>query len=158
MDLFSSLRSPQALYESPVNMFVAGFIGSPQMNFIEGTLVQSDQSLFFQNNENRLKLDADVCEGLCEKGYTGRGVFIGVRPEDVRINDGMKGNGLSGVVEVVENMGSEKFLYINTGSENISAKVGRETIVESGDSVFIEFNISKVHFFDKESEERICFN
>ena len=81
--------------------------------------------------------------------------FIGVRPEDVRIHDEMKENGLSGVVEVVENMGSEKFLYINTGSENISAKVGRETMVEPGDSVSIGFNLSKVHFFDKESEERI---
>ena len=49
----------------------------------------------------------------------------------------------------------KNFLYLNTGSENISAKVGRETIVESGDSVFIGFNLSKVHFFDKESEERI---
>ena len=153
--VIQQFASPQEIYDFPINMFVAGFIGSPQMNFIEGTLVQSDQSLFFQNNENRLKMDADVCERLREKGYTGRSVFIGVRPEDVRINDGMKENGLSGKVEVVENMGSEKFLYINSGSENISAKVGRETIVESGDSVFIGFNLSKVHFFDKESEERI---
>ena len=67
----------------------------------------------------------------------------------------MTENGLSGIVEVVENMGSEKFLYINTGNENISAKVGRETIVEPGDSVSIEFNLSKVHFFDKDSEMRI---
>ena len=153
--VIQQFASPQEIYDFPINMFVAGFIGSPQMNFIEGTLVQSDQSLFFQNNENRLKMDPDVCERLREKGYTGRSVFIGVRPEDVRINDGMKENGLSGVVEVVENMGSEKFLYLNTGSENISAKVGRETMVESGDSVSIGFNLSKVHFFDKESEERI---
>ena len=52
-------------------------------------------------------------------------------------------------------MGSEKFLYINNGNENISAKVGRETMVEPGDSVSIGFNLSKVHFFDKESEKRI---
>jgi multiple sugar transport system ATP-binding protein len=153
--VIQQFASPQEIYDYPINMFVAGFIGSPQMNFIEGTLMQSGQSLFFQNNENRLKMDPDVCERLRGKGYTGRSVFIGVRPEDVRINDAMKENGLSGKVEVVENMGSEKFLYINSGSENISAKVGRETIVESGDSVFIGFNLSKVHFFDKESEERI---
>ena len=67
----------------------------------------------------------------------------------------MEENGLSGKVEVVENMGSEKILYMNIGNENISAKVGRETMVELGDSVSIQFNIPKVHFFDKESEKRI---
>ena len=153
--VIQQFASPQEIYDFPINMFVAGFIGSPQMNFIEGTLVQSDQSLFFQRNENRLKLKADVCERLREKGYTGRIVFMGVRPEEVRINDGMKENGLSGVVEVVENMGSEKILYLNNGNGNISAKVGRETRVEPGDSVSIGFNLSKVHFFDKESEDRI---
>lgn len=153
--VIQQFASPQEIYDFPINMFVAGFIGSPQMNFIEGTLVQSNQSLLFQNNENRLKMDPDVWERLREKGYTGRSVVIGVRPEDVRITDGMKENGLSGVVEVVENMGSEKFLYLNNGNENISAKVGRETMVEPGDSVSIGFNLSKVHFFDKESGERI---
>ena len=153
--VIQQFASPQEIYDFPINMFVAGFIGSPQMNFIEGTLVQSDQSLFFQNNENRLKMDPDVCERLREKGYTGKSVILGVRPEDVRINDGVKENGVSGVVEVVENMGSEKFLYLNNGNENISAKVGRETMVEPGDSVSIGFNLSKVHFFDKESEKRI---
>jgi multiple sugar transport system ATP-binding protein len=153
--VIQQFASPQEIYDFPINMFVAGFIGSPQMNFIEGTLVQSEQSLFFQRNENRLELDSNVCERLHEKGYTGRSVFMGVRPEEVRINDGMKENGLSGVVEVVENMGSEKILYLNNGNENISAKVGRETRVEPGDSVSIGFNLSKVHFFDKESEDRI---
>jgi multiple sugar transport system ATP-binding protein len=153
--VIQQFASPQEIYDFPINMFVASFIGSPQMNFIEGTLVQSDQSLLFQNNENRLKMDPDVWERLREKSYTGRSVVIGVRPEDVRITDGMKENGLSGEVEVVENMGSEKFLYLNNGNENISAKVGRETMVEPGDSVSIGFNLSKVHFFDKESGERI---
>ena len=72
--VIQQFASPQEIYDFPINMFVAGFIGSPQMNFIEGTLVQSDQSLFFQNNENRLKMDPDVCERLREKGYTGRSV------------------------------------------------------------------------------------
>jgi multiple sugar transport system ATP-binding protein len=153
--VIQQFASPQEIYDFPINMFVAGFIGSPQMNFIEGTLVESDQSLFFQKNENRLKLDADASERLCEKGYSGRRVFIGIRPEDVRVNHGMKENGLSGKVEVVENMGSEKFLYINTGDENISARVGRETMVEPEDSVSIQFNLAKVHFFDNESEKRI---
>ena len=70
-------------------------------------------------------------------------------------NGGMMEDGLNGIVEVVENMGSEKFLYISTGNENISAKVGRETMVKSGDAVSIQFNLSKVHFFNKESEKRI---
>ena len=153
--VIQQFASPQEIYDSPINMFVAGFIGSPQMNFIEGTLVESAQSLFFQQNENRLNLDADVCERLREKGYSGRSVFMGVRPEDVRINGENSENGLSGKVEVVENMGSEKFLYINTGNENISAKVRRETIVEHGDDVSIQFNLQKVHFFDIESEKRI---
>ena len=96
-----------------------------------------------------------MCERLRENGYSGRSVYIGVRPEDVRINGENSENGLNGKVEVVENMGSEKILYINTGNENISAKVGRETMVELGDSVSIQFNLQKVHFFDKESEKRI---
>ena len=75
--VIQQFASPQEIYDFPINMFVAGFIGSPQMNFIEGTLVQSDQSLFFQNNENRLKMDPDVCERLREKGYTGRSVSSG---------------------------------------------------------------------------------
>lgn len=153
--VIQQFASPQEIYDFPSNMFVAGFIGSPQMNFIQGTLVQSHQSLFFQTNKGRLKLDSDVCERLRAKGYLGKNVFIGIRPEDVRVNDTTGENGLSGIVEVVENMGSEKFIYINTGKENMSAKVGRETIVEPGDTVSMEFNLSKIHLFDKESEERI---
>ena len=94
-----------------------------------------------------------MSDRLREKGYSGKSIFLGVRPEDVRIHGEKKENGLSGIVEVVENMGSEKFLYINTENENISAKVGRETMVEHGDSVSIEFNLSKVHFFDIESRK-----
>ena len=153
--VIQQFASPQEIYDFPINMFVASFIGSPQMNFIEGTLVEYDQSLVFQKNENRLKLDADADERLRERGDLGRSVFLGVRPEDVKINGEMKGNAISGKVEVVENMGSEKFLYMNTGNESISAKVGRDTMVEPGDSVFIGFNLQKVHFFDKESEKRI---
>ena len=156
--VIQQFASPQEIYDYPINMFVAGFIGSPQMNFIEGTLDESAQSLLFQQSESRVKLDADVSERLREKGYSGRGVFIGVRPEDVRIHDEMKENGLRGKVEVVENMGSEKFLYMNTGNENISAKVGRETMVEHGGTVSIQFNLQQVHFFDKESEKRICID
>ena len=153
--VIQQFASPQEIYDFPINMFVAGFIGSPQMNFIEGTLVENGQSLLFQQDGNELTLDADVCERLREKGYAGRSVFMGMRPEDVRIHGEMMENGLRGTVEVVENMGSEKFLYINTGNENISAKVGRETMVKHGDDVSIQFNLQKVHFFDKESEKRI---
>ena len=155
--VIQQFASPQEIYDFPINMFVAGFIGSPQMNFIEGTLVENRHNLYYSNRMIiELTLDADVCERLREKGYAGRSVFMGVRPEDVRIHGEMMENGLRGTVEVVENMGSEKFLYINTGHENISAKVGRETMVEHGDDVSIQFNLQKVHFFDKESEKRIC--
>ena len=111
----------------PINMFVAGTMEARKMNFIEGTLVGNGQSLLFQQDDNQLTLDADMCERLREKGYAGRSVFMGVRPEDVRIHGEMMENVLRGTVEMVENMGSEKFLYINTGNENISAKVGRNS-------------------------------
>ena len=153
--VIQQFASPQEIYDFPINMFVAGFIGSPQMNFIEGTLNDSNQTLFFQKNKDRLNLDVDMSDRLRVKGYSGKSIILGVRPEDVRIHDEKQENGLSGVVEVVENMGSEKFLYINTENENISAKVGRETMVEPGDSVSIGFTLSKVHFFDIESKERI---
>ncbi len=153
--IIQQFASPEELYEQPTNIFVASFIGSPQMNLLDVRLSQIEDNLYIENDELKMKLGSEISQLLIEKGYVGKNLVIGVRPEDVIVGVKAKQFYMNATVDTIENMGSEKYLYFKAGSNNITAKVGQEYSGNIGDTMEISFETSKLHYFDKESEERI---
>lgn len=152
--------SPDTIYNHPANMFVAGFIGSPAMNFISGTVQEENGKLHFKANN----LDVEIPEGkaklLKDKGYAGKEVVFGIRPEDIHDEpvflEASPHSVLKTKVEVSENMGSEMYLYLSgIGDETVVARVDARSGVEMGDEVKLAFDMNKCHIFDKETEETV---
>lgn len=150
------IDSPLNLYNHPHNKFVAGFIGSPAMNFLPGKLVQSD-GLWFDEGNIKLRV-AEKHHTLLAK-YVGQNIFLGIRPEDIYDTNFTPGisqkSDTKMKVEVVEPMGNEIFLYITTGKNPIVARVNTRIAPKIGKQMDISFDMSKVLFFDNETEKTI---
>ena len=152
--------TPEEIYNNPANMFVAGFIGSPAMNFIPGTLQDKGGAVHFVANN----VDVEVPEGraklLQDKGYVGKEVVFGIRPEDIHDEpvflEASPDSVLTTKVELAENMGSETYLYLSgLGDDMFIARVDARSDVEMGDEVKLAFDMNKCHVFDKETEELV---
>ena len=162
--------TPQNLYESPCNMFVAGFIGSPQMNFINGVLVEKDGGLALEfaapakEGEEPTRYQVALpqrkaeAEGIRE--YIGKEVVMGIRPEDLYDDEQHLAEAATGVidckVEVTEMMGAETYLYLNFLGNNLTARVDPKTTARTGGEIRIAIDPEKVHVFDKETERTLC--
>ncbi len=149
--------TPQNLYDTPCNMFVAGFIGSPQMNFVEATLGKDGSTYTLTINEDKVTVPANKADAALD-AYVGKKVKFGIRPEDISDNaeDIAKfGNTLSAKVEVSELMGSEVYLYIDYSGNKMIARVAPHTTSHTGDTIKIAFNMNKLHLFDVETEKVI---
>jgi len=158
--VLQQLDTPQMLYDHPANIFVAGFIGSPAMNFVSGTLQSQNGRLMVshQNYSVPLPLDAATVattEGL--ESRIGKPVVIGVRPEDIL--DRREANGLSelgtmpATVDVVEPLGSEVLLYLDYGTDTpMVIRAEPRTSVKRGDKMEVVFKPERVHLFDAETE------
>ncbi len=163
--LIQQVATPQNLYDLPVNVFVAGFIGTPQMNFIRANIEKKGEDLFFVFGQNRLKLPQEKAENPALKDYIGKDVILGVRPEclhdEDRYIESMPDSIISANVEVTELMGAEIYLYlVTTGLEdeeqNLIARVSPRSEVRAGDAVKIAVDLSRVHVFDKDTERCIA--
>ena len=143
---------PMELYDHPVNKFVAGFIGSPQMNFFDVTI---DGNTVVFADGNRIELPENIIEKL---GGKKDGLILGIRGEDIKLDaqnlDVFGSSKQSAVVENTEIMGTENNLYFTFGGAQTIARVSKYEISGIGDKIEFVFMPSKIHFFDKESE--IC--
>ena len=162
--LIQQVATPQNLYDLPVNVFVVGFIGTPQMNFIKAMLEKKGDDLFFNFGQNSLKLPKEKAENPALKDYIGKEVILGVRPEclhdEERYLEAMPESIISANVEVTELMGAEIYLYlVTTGLEdedqNLIARVSPRSQVRAGDTVKIAVELERVHVFDKDTERCI---
>ena len=146
--------TPLNLYNKPVNQFVAGFIGSPSMNFVQGTLVAEGGGLVFDEGNLRLPLPKEHHDTL--KDHVGKEVTLGIRPEDIHDPDSMgrsvEAVEIEALVEVVEPMGNEVFLYLTTGKSSFVARVDPVHIPTVKQRVRLAAEIDKAHFFDRETE------
>ncbi len=144
--------TPQALYDNPCNLFVAGFIGSPQMNFIDAVVEKDGDGYALKFGETSL---ASTRSELAD--YVGKTVVVGVRPEDLHFEkEYYKGsNVVKAKVDLDEMMGSETLLYLTYGDAKMIAKVPSPCPVHTGDDAEIAVNVDKLHVFDKETEEAI---
>ena len=151
--------SPVDLYTKPCNMFVAGFIGSPQMNFIPVTLVQEGGDVFAGFEDSRVKIPEGKIKKLKDPSYIGKEVIMGVRPEDLHDEEiflqSAVDSTVKAYVEVVELMGSETYLYLNVDGNNITARVDPRSTARTGDTIKIAMDPNRLHFFDKETEESL---
>jgi len=153
--VIQQVGKPKEVYDFPDNVFVGGFIGSPAMNFIVGS-VEGDQ---FVTGDVSLKIPEGKLKALQDKGYVGKEVILGIRPEDIHDEpvaiDASPETKVTASIEVAELMGAETILYSKLNEQDFVAKIDSRTDVEGGDTIDLSFNISKAHFFDAETEERI---
>ncbi len=151
--------SPTALYDKPVNMFVAGFIGSPQMNFINVTINKRDEDYFLKFGENEIKLPESKAKKIEGTDYVGKEVVMGIRPEcmhdDESYLQSMPDSIVSANVEVVEMLGSETLLYMYIDDVSFTARVDARTKTRSGDTIKIALDTNRIHLFDKDTEKTI---
>jgi multiple sugar transport system ATP-binding protein len=142
---------PLALYEKPANRFVAGFIGSPAMNFVHGT-IEGEDGFAFRAADGDITVPIDEPKRAALMSYRGRDIVLGVRPENVSVNgDG----GASMMLDVVEPMGNELFLYARSSANEIVARVPPQPLPPPGQTIALSIDPRHVHFFDCDSEEAI---
>ncbi|MBM7615649.1 ABC transporter ATP-binding protein [Alkaliphilus hydrothermalis] len=147
--------TPLNLYNHPTNVFVAGFIGSPQMNFIEGKIEIKEDQASFVFGYNSAALSKEKSKLLKDKGYNNKEVILGIRPEDIHeeaVLDKCPDSTLEGVVEVTELMGSEIYLYLKIAGESVTARIGANATLKPNSKMKLVFNPDKIHIFNKEDE------
>ena len=151
--------TPLGLYNLPANQFVAGFIGSPAMNFVEGEVLPSNGDLVVDMGEYRLGVSAEKREALRE--YLGAPVTVGVRPSDLldarrEIVAGGALNTFSATVEVVEQLGAETLLHLRAGQDRLIMKTEGASDAAPEESLRVAADLGRLHFFDRHTEQRIA--
>ena len=153
--------APQVLYEKPANVFVAGFIGSPQMNFINADVELRGEEIHLVFGRNDIKLPEGKAKKLMAAGYVDKNVIIGIRPENIRDEEiylqSMPDDIIDAKVEIVEMLGSETLLYLKVDGTKgtVTAKVSPNSKVRPGDEIKVAINANKIHVFDRETEKTI---
>ena len=142
--------TPENLYHRPCNIFVASFIGSPSMNFLEGTLEKNQQGFYIKIGNDIIPTGRSAPE--MEK-HLGEKVKVGIRPENIIVNSSSEG--LSGTLKVQENLGSEAYVYIDYKGVMLTAKSPSVVNISSGESVNFSIDKDKIHIFDFDSGENI---
>ena len=152
--------TPQNLYQKPGNLFVAGFMGSPQMNFLDAVISEKGGNLIAKVGEHELVIPAAKAKALKDGGYVGKTVVLGIRPEDIHDSqmfiEASPSAPMTSVVKVYELLGAEVFLYFDVNGTQVTARVDPRTTAKTGDPIKFAFDMEKSHFFDKETELTIC--
>lgn len=145
--IVQQVGAPKMVYNHPANMFVAGFIGSPAMNFIRGAIDGNK----FVTETLKLTLPEDKLRILKAKGYEHKAVVLGIRPED--IHPGIQEeNSVTAKISVAELTGAEFMLYSTIGGHELVVRAGSVNDYYAGDNITIHFDMAKCHFFDVETE------
>lgn len=151
--VIQQIAAPDELYNKPVNMFVAGFIGAPSMNFItcrvDGNKLVADDTVFEIPARFR-----DVCGK-----YNGKEVVMGIRPEDIHDSNYAQNvknaSKVIALVKVVEKLGSENLIYFDKFGTQITGRIAAESRIKSGNSAALTFNMDRIHLFDKDTERAL---
>ena len=141
--------SPVEVYDYPVNVFVAGFLGSPTMNFIDCTLDERGDGAYLKSEKFEVKITDEMLAKI-KKVATTNNLIMGIRPEDIRVV--REDSFIDCIVEVVENMGSGSIIYFKVGSSRIIATTERVTDTKGGQASKIGFKLDKLHVFDSKTE------
>ena len=151
--------TPQVLYDTPCNLFVAGFIGSPQMNFVDAVCKVKGDKVYLQAGPSDIELPAAKAKKLIDGGYDGKTVVLGIRPEDVHDEPEFiaksQGTLIEATIRVYEMLGAEVYLHFDYEGASMTARVDPRTTARTGDTVKFALDADKIHVFDKETEKTI---
>ena len=157
--IIQQVDTPQSLYDKPCNVFVAGFMGSPQMNLINAKVVQSGEDVVLMFGGNTVKLPEGKAQKLIEAGYVDTTVIMGIRPEDLNDSEVIINANPDCVIEatirVYELLGAEVYLYFDIDEVNCTARVNPRTTARPGDTIKLGIDMTKLHIFDKDTEQVI---
>ena len=166
--LIQQVGAPQSIYDNPVNLFVAGFLGSPSMNFFQCTVKaeENNRTALLLDDARTVKkvyLDGTRGKQIAER-YNGRHVILGIRPEDIYELDGAKKLGIEkdsvDVEEPVVNremLGAEVILYFDEQGKTLAVRLDPENQTQVGEKVSLYFDMDKAHVFDPETEENLFY-
>lgn len=153
--------TPQNLYDKPCNIFVAGFIGSPQMNFIDAVLTKKDNGYFAEFEGYSIAIPKGKAEPKELDKYINKQIVLGIRPENIHDEpvfvESAEHSVVEAKVDIAEMMGSEIYLYLDCAGKKLTAKVPSRSTAKSDDVLKIAFDNNKLHMFDKETEQ-VIFN
>ncbi len=154
--VIQQVDTPQNLYEKPQNLFVAGFIGSPQMNFMDAVVKVEGDVASLEFAGHKMPLTAEKSKKLIAGGYDGKTVVMGIRPEDIYDSEmfieSSPQSVFTSTVKVYELLGAEVYLYFDLEQFPITARVDSKTTARPGDTVKFAIDVEKIHVFDKETE------
>lgn len=146
--------TPQNLYDYPDNLFVAGFIGSPQMNFINAVIEEDASGLYAGFDKFRLPMDEQKADKL--RAYVGQEVVIGIRPENFSLAATEDNVHIEALVDLAELLGAETNIYLEAGSAKLIARLPSNLKVAEGENIRLQINLGKIHVFDIKTEKAIC--
>lgn len=156
--LLQQYDDPRTVFDHPVNMFVAGFLGSPAMNFLSAKLTREEGRLYAVNTGFKLKVPQDKAKKL--QGYIGRNVILGLRPENLKIQEMVSDHVPEAILEMQVRarapMGNELFIYAKTGGDELVARLPPRTEVAIGQRIALVVEMEFMHIFDKDTEETVC--
>jgi len=161
--LIQQVDTPQNLYDFPANTFVAGFIGTPQMNFIDAKVEKKGADVYVVFGRNEIKLPADKAQDPALADYIGKEVIVGIRPECLKDEpvaiSSMPDSVIDAHVDVTELMGAEIYLYVSTDGldphtpQNLIARVSPRAVARTGDDIKLALDVARIHIFDKDTEK-----
>ncbi|MDR1532794.1 MAG: sn-glycerol-3-phosphate ABC transporter ATP-binding protein UgpC [Clostridiales bacterium] len=154
--VIQQVDSPSNLYHKPCNLFVAGFIGSPQMNFIDTKVVKEGSAVLLCFGDYRVKLPDPKAKAIIDAGYEGKEVIMGVRPEDLHDEEIFIASSPDTVVEadveVTEMLGAEVYLYMTVAGHDVTARVDPRSTAKAHDKIRIALDANRIHILDKATE------
>jgi multiple sugar transport system ATP-binding protein len=157
--LLQQIDTPQNLYDYPTNMFVAGFIGSPAMNFFDATLVKDDRGVWVDTGNFRVQIPDAIADEPAVQHRLGDEIIFGIRPEDIHNANfappGITKSPLTAEVDVTELMGNEIFVHLLSGENEFIARVDPRSDVTVGHEVPLVMNMDNVHLFDRDTKESL---
>jgi len=153
------IDTPFNLYHNPANVFVAGFIGSPSMNFFDASIIQTDKGLAVDTGIFQITIPQNRQEIV--KKYLGKKVVFGIRPEDIHDQSLTPANinpqSVEATIDVVEQMGNEMIVYLEEGSKNFIGRLDPRTQARVGNRMNVVINVDNIHLFDAQTEESLVY-
>lgn len=151
--------TPSELYNNPANKFVAGFIGTPQMNFLEAVCMEAEGRIVLVYDGQEITVGEENARKLRQKGYVGKKLTVGIRPEDIYVDEehleAYKDSVIEETVEVYELLGAEVILYFEHADVSLTAKVSADTEAKRGQRMKLALDPERIHFFDADTESAI---
>jgi len=157
LGFIQQVDNPQVMYDYPANIYVAGFIGTPQMNFADGVIKEDGKDIYIVIGNSSIKLPENRAKNIVGKGYDGKEIVIGIRPEALHDEqvyiDSMPDSLVNATVEVVEMLGPEALVYCEIEGTNMIARFKPNTKARHGDVIKVAVDVDRLHIFDKDTEK-----